>query len=656
MDAIFFALQELLSINHLFYLSLGVAIGMTVGFLPGLGGIAGLSLILPFLYDMEPSIALAMMIALTSTTSCSDVFPSILIGVPGTSGSQATVIDGFQLAKRGEGTRALSAAFSASLFGGCFGALVLTGAIFAARPLILMIGFGEQLMLILLALSMVGLLTGAAPIKGIVAGGLGLLIGVIGEAPATAELRMSLGTMYLGDGIPLVIVGLGMFAVPEIMEVLAQRETISETGKLGKGWLQGFKDTIKNRWLVLRCASLGCLIGALPGLGGSVIDWLAYGHALQTTPDRENFGKGDIRGVLAPESANNAKEGGALIPTLLFGIPGSGSMAILLGGLVLIGVEPGANMVGKDIHLSFICIWSIAIANIMGAGICFFLAKPAAKLTTVRFTLVAPVMIVLIFFAAFQANRDWGDLLALFILGTLGIFMKRFAWPRPALLIGFVLSDKLEAIVYQTIQVYGLVFLKRPLVIFLLIATIISIYTALRVKPNRPDLSESGPHTPANRSPQLIFWGILLAFCLWVILDATTRMFLGSIYPLIIGSLTLLLLLGTGKVLLFQKNPHACFYDAESKPAAQESPGKGELYYLFLVVLMLFGVALVGFQLASIGFVFLFYKAKAGASYWWSTVAALSIMVVLTMLSYYLVLVYPPGILQLLMDMPWPFN
>lgn len=404
MEAIIPALLELLSINHMFYLSVGVALGLIVGFLPGLGGIAGLSLVLPFLYDMEPSMALAMMIGLTATTSCSDVFPSILIGVPGTSGSQATVIDGFQLSKRGEATRALSAAFSASLFGGCFGALVLTGAIFAARPIILMIGFGEQLMLIVLALSMVGMLTGEAPIKGLAVCGLGLLLGVIGEAPATAELRMTLGTMYLGDGIPLVIVGLGMFALPEIVEVLAKRTTISRTGKLGKGWLQGLKDTIQHRWIVLRCACIGCLVGALPGLGGTVIDWIAYGHVVQTSHDRENFGKGDIRGVLAPEAANNAKEGGALIPTLLFGIPGSGSMAILLGGLVLIGVDPGSNMVGKDINLSFICIWSIALANIMGAGVCFFLAKPAAKLTTIRFTLIAPIMIVLIFFAEFTTH------------------------------------------------------------------------------------------------------------------------------------------------------------------------------------------------------------------------------------------------------------
>ena len=139
---------------------------------------------------------------------------------------------------------------------------------------------------------------------------------------------MTFDSGYLSDGIPIVIVGLGMFALPEIVDLLRRNTSISETGTLGQGWLQGLKDAIRHKWIVIRCSVIGCIVGALPGLGGSVVDWIAYGHVIQTTKDRDEFGKGDIRGVLAPESANNAKEGGALIPTLLFGIPGSGSMAI----------------------------------------------------------------------------------------------------------------------------------------------------------------------------------------------------------------------------------------------------------------------------------------------------------------------------------------
>ena len=146
---------------------------------------------------------------------------------------------------------------------------------------------------------------------------------------------------------------------------------------------------------------MGCIVGALPGLGGSIVDWIAYGHAVQTTKNRELYGTGDVRGVIAPESANNAKEGGALVPTLLLGIPGSGSMAILLGGLVLIGIDPGVEMVTDNLDLVYLVIWSIAVANVVGAGICFALSPQIAKLTTIRYVLLAPFMLGIVFFAAF---------------------------------------------------------------------------------------------------------------------------------------------------------------------------------------------------------------------------------------------------------------
>ena len=166
------------------------------------------------------------------------------------------------------------------------------------------------------------------------------------------------------------------------------------------------KDVFKNWFLVLRCSSIGCIVGALPGLGGTVVDWIAYSHLKQTSKDTSNMGKGDIRGVIAPESANNANEGGALIPTLLFGIPGSGNKVLLLGGFILIGIEPGLEMVTTHLDLTYLMIWSLAIANILGAGLCIGFASHISKLTLVRYYILAPVMIVLIFFATFNINRD----------------------------------------------------------------------------------------------------------------------------------------------------------------------------------------------------------------------------------------------------------
>ncbi|MEQ8193800.1 MAG: tripartite tricarboxylate transporter permease [Rhodospirillales bacterium] len=656
-DVIADAFGQLFSPMYLFYLFLGIIIGLIVGFLPGLGGTAGLALVLPFIFGMDPGPALAMMIGLTSVVNTSDTFPSVMMGIPGTAAAQATIVDGFPMAKRGEAARALSAAFSASMIGGVFGSLMLSVAIFAALPIIMAMGFGEQLMLILLALSMVGILTGANAFKGLAACGIGLMIGVIGPAPATAVERLTFDTLYLTELLPLIVIGLGIFAMPEIVDLLRRRQTISQSGTLlGKGWLQGLKDTLQNWWLILRCSTIGVLIGAMPGLGGSVIDWLAYGHAVQTAKDKSMFGKGDVRGVIAPECSNNAKEGGALIPTILFGIPGSGSMALLLGGFILIGIDPGITMVTQNLDLVYVMIWSIAVANIIGPGICFALATPMARLTTIPYAIIAPFMIGLIFFAAFQATRDWGDLIALFVMGTLGVYMKRFGWPRPALIIGFVLSDKVEAAVYQTVQIYGFSFLSHPIVVVLLIMTLLSIIAAVRYKVMHAPLTEEGVHSHHNKRPQVLFFLAVLAFALTVIFDSYGRSFMTAVYPLTASAFTLLMLIPVGLGLFLYKTPHTVFQDNERDDSEGEIIKSNE-YYLALVLIGILGVSsLVGFVLGAATFIFTFLRWKAGLSYAKCALGTFGFIMVLGIMSHFLSLEYPQGALQEFMELPWPLQ
>jgi TctA family transporter len=269
------------------------------------------------------------------------------------------------------------------------------------------------------------------------------------------------------DGIPLVVVCLGLFAFPEIVDLLIKGRSISDVATLGKGWLDGVKDTLRHKFIVLRCSVIGVIVGFLPGLGGSVVDWIAYGHIIQTSRDRENFGKGDIRGVIAPESANNAKEGGGLIPTFLFGIPGSGSMAVFLGGLLILGIQPGPSMVTENIDLVYTAIWSLALANVFGAILSIALSKPITRLTVIPFSYLAPFMVLIITFACYQATRSWGDLVALLFMGILGWVMKQYGWPRPAALIGYVLSDNLETYLFISVQRYGFEWLTRTGVIVL---------------------------------------------------------------------------------------------------------------------------------------------------------------------------------------------
>ncbi|HIN11229.1 MAG TPA: tricarboxylate transporter, partial [Acidobacteria bacterium] len=544
-EALLSALANFATLQHLSYLGLGVTLGLAIGAFPGLGGIAGLSIMMPFLYGMDTLSALAMLVGLVAVIPTSDTFTSVLMGIPGSSASQATVLDGFPLAQQGQAARALSAAFSASLVGGLVGAVILTFFVQIARPLILAFGSAELFMLALLGLSMVGVLSGTSLVKGLAACGLGLIVGSIGSAPATGEFRMTFGIDYLYDGLPLVVVGIGLFAFPEITDLLRRNRSIAAGGVQSGQWLDGIRDMLRHKLLVLRCAGIGTVIGAIPGLGGTVVDWIAYGHVVQTAKDKSLFGKGDIRGVLAPESANNAKEGGGLVPTLLFGIPGSGAMAVFLGGMVLLGIEAGPAMVSTDLDLTYTIIWSLALANVLGAGSCLLLARPISRLTTIPFNLVAPFMIMVVNFAAFQATRNFMDLVALFAIGVLGVLLKRFGWSRPAFLIGFVLAPQAEGYLNLAVQFYGWGMLARPGVLIILAIILVSVWLGFRDRQSGTQLIGHGSDGPASdapvltRGPQLIFLGgssAVLLYSIWSSLDLSP---LGSMFPLSVSMVTL---------------------------------------------------------------------------------------------------------------------
>ncbi|MFT7026635.1 MAG: TctA family transporter [Paracoccaceae bacterium] len=651
------ALSDLLTVQHLLYMMIGVLIGLCIGVFPGLGGIAGLSLLIPFLYGMESVSALAMLIGLVAVIPTSDTFSSVLMGIPGSSASQATVLDGFPLAKQGQAARALSAAFASSLFGGLFGAIVLTGFVLIARPLILMFGSAELFMLSLFGLSMVGVLAGRSLAKGLAACCIGLVLGSVGGAPATGEFRMIMDIDYLYDGVPLVVVGLGLFAFPEIVDLLRRNQSISGGASLGAGWFQGVRDWWENWFLSLRCAIIGCIVGAIPGLGGSVVDWIAYGHAVQTSKNTENFGKGDIRGVIAPESANNAKEGGALLPTLLFGIPGSGSMAVFLGGMVLIGIEPGPSMVGADLGITYSIIWSLAIANVLGAGLCLALAQPISRLTTIPFQLLAPFMIAVICFAAFQATRDLADLVALLTLGVLGVFMKRFGWPRPAMLIGFVLAPQAETYFYQAMQFYEWGFVTRPGVIIIALMTVVSVWFGLK---NRVD--DSGPMTDAATAPipvmpQVLFAAAMLAVFAFALWDALGQSRLGGVFPMGVAVVGLMFGLILTISLVRGGSTHPAFFDYEATGDHVGDAGNGWLWSGALWIAALVALtALLGFYLAMIVFFVSFLQLRAKASWARTVMLTAGAAGFILALAYALSLNFPSGYLQDVYDLPWPIR
>lgn len=664
------AFTGLMSLQHLTYMLLGIVVGLGVGILPGLGGIAGMSLLMPFIYGMDPVSAIAMLIGMVAVIPTGDTFTSVLMGIPGSSASQATVLDGYPLAKKGQAARALSAAFSASLMGGVFGAIVLTGFVVVAKPLILMFSTAELFMFAVLGLSVVGVLAGASIVRGVAACGLGIMFGAIGAAPATGESRFDLKLDYLQDGIPLAIIGLGLFAIPELAELMRRQRPIASESKLGSGWFQGVKDTFRHWFLVLRCSTLGTIIGAIPGLGGGVVDWIAYGHVVQSTKDSSQFGKGDIRGVIAPESANNALQGGALMPTLLFGIPGSGSMAVFLGGMVLLGLQPGPNMVTTDLGLTYTIAWTLAIASIVGAFICFLLAAPIARLTFVPFNLIAPAMIMLICFAAFQARRDLTDLLVLFAIGILGIFLRRFGWPRPAFLIGFVLSGQVESYLYQALQFYGWGFLQRPGVLIIGALAVGSLLMAVRSRVSEDGAVDMGaqsgvqaPTEPAGgrtlseRLPQLVFAVIVLALFVYGVASSYPLSFLGAVFPL---STSALMLLFTGFIVwkLVRGAPgHSTHCDQEVAARVGNSHDGSSVWPSVGWFAFLFGMtALIGFILSLAIFISAFLVTRTTIGWAKSLTYAGVCIAFMVTVGHFMTLDFPAGVLQRFVELPWPLK
>ncbi len=454
--------------QRLLFLSMGVLIGLALGVIPGLGGIVGMALLLPFTFDMDPFSAFAFLLGMGSVTTTSDTIPAVLFGVPGTTGSAATILDGHPMAKKGQAGRAFGAAYTASMMGGVFGALLLAISIPILRPVMLYLGSPELLAFSIFGLSMVAILSGGSPLRGLAMSGFGLMVAMIGSDPQTGTLRWTLDSLYLWDGLPIVPVTIGLFALPELADMAIARRSISagsEKIDSKTGQWEGVKDVGRHWWLVVRCAWLGASLGAIPGIGAAVVDWIAYGHAARTEKDAHlTFGTGDVRGVLASEGSNNAKEGGALVPTIAFGVPGSASMAILLGAFLIHGLIPGPDMLTKNLDVTYSMVWSVGMANILGAGLCFAFSDQFAKIALIRSAVITPLILTVIFVGAFQGSRQWGDLYALMFFGVLGWVMKRMQWPRPPVILGVVLGGIVERYMFISVERYGLEWIGRPVV------------------------------------------------------------------------------------------------------------------------------------------------------------------------------------------------
>ncbi|PQM75627.1 tripartite tricarboxylate transporter permease [Corynebacterium sp. J010B-136] len=473
-DAALQALSQFADPSMWLYLGAGVIVGIVIGVIPGLGGTGAVAVLLPFVFILEPNQAIAMIIGAVAVVHTSDVITSVVLGIPGSAAASVFLLDGHEMAKKGQGGRALSASFIASMIGGIIGIIALTVIVPIARPVVTAFGSPEIFVLIVMGIFLTAMLSKGNVIKGLLISTFGLVLGMVGVSPISAEYRFTFGSEYLTDGIGLVAAALGIFGLAEIIDLTARKTKVAKGGMdLGGGWSQGIRDIAKHWTDVIRGSAVGVGVGFLPGVGATAGSWLAYGQAqafASRKPATNNFGKGDPRGVIAPSAASNGIESGSLIPTLLFGVPGAAPFALLLGVLLIFGIQPGPGLITNELDLVYFIVWAFAIASVLGAAVAFVAAKPLARLSYVAFPILAAALIPLLFFSGFQEPLNLNVFYMMLLLGVVGWICKMTNIPRAPFLIAYVLAEPFERYYFLTVNVFSPAeWMTRPFVMVVIL-------------------------------------------------------------------------------------------------------------------------------------------------------------------------------------------
>ncbi len=482
---------QAISLGVLPYLVVGALFGLIIGVIPGLSGHFAMAMAVTFLYSLEPGAGIAFLLGAHATVAQGGGLTAILFSTPGTGQNAATLLDGPPMRDKGQAGIAVGAAMASCFLGATFGAVALALLVPVLREVVLFFGPPEIFVLSFLALTFVAVLGKEDLTRSLIAALLGLLLAMIGVDNVTNTARFTMGSSTLEDGLSLVPVILGLFAVAEMIDLwaiggslarnqsraLSARDTQSQIFK-------GIGIAFKRWWLVMRCSAIGTTMGLIPGLGSAPAAFVAYGHAKQTSKDKESFGKGNVEGVIGPEAANDAVEGGALASTLAFGIPGSSSMAILLSGLFIVGLETGPSMLNENLNMVFLMIFTIIFGNLIGTVVGMFMVNPLSRATSIRAQLMVPALMVVIVTGAYASDRAVFDIGIALFFGVLGYVMKLLNYSRAALLIGFVLGFAVEKNLYLALLLKGPFFFLQPIPLSLTLITVVflgfSVYSIYR--------------------------------------------------------------------------------------------------------------------------------------------------------------------------------
>ena len=470
-------------IEYALWILAGTLYGTIIGVIPVAGATIGLLAVFgmtdSFLAD--PYLGVVFMTAFLGAVSSSDSFTSILTGIPGSGSTAASIIDGYPMAKQGQGGRAIGIALMDSTVNGVFWGLLAFGLMPLYGKLILVFGIPEFAALMFLSLACVGFITVKNPWLSVVSILLGLFLGLIGQDPATGAHRLTFDWEYLAAGIQIVPIIAGIFAVPEILDCLRGR--ISKPPPItnySKQLVQGFADCWRCRKDMIRGGVIGFFTGILPGVGGSAGDMMAYGATVAKNPD-EKFGNGNPRGLIGCEGANNAQKPASLIPTILFGIPGAPFAALMMAICVMLGLELGTPALLEDQKF----IWSVGagflISTVLSFFICLFIAKWVVKILEIPNWIYASIIASIVVWSSMQYSGTANDLYILVICGIIGVIAKEIGLSRPAILLAYVVAEKFENYTQQSLTLYNWIeILSRPLTLVLLALSLVIVINSIR--------------------------------------------------------------------------------------------------------------------------------------------------------------------------------
>ena len=447
LDSLFTAAAYLGEGANIAYLLLGVAVGILFGSIPGLGGATAIALLLPLTFGMQPEQAIILMGGIMGAVSIGGSVSAILLNTPGTAPNAATCIDGYPLTRQGKAGVAIGAAATASSIGGIISLGILVAMLPVAKSIVLL--FGPPAFFMLAVLGLTSLTVASSNLlHGLISACVGLFIGFIGYDDIGGTERYTGGIEFLWDGVSIVPLLIGLFAIAEMMNLYRTGGPITDraTGESVEvvGTPEGIRSVFANPRTLFSGAAIGTTIGMIPGVGGVVASFLSYSFVAQTSRDNQHFGSGDVRGVIAPEAANNAKDGGALIPTLAFGIPGSAEMAIFLGVLILHGIDPGPMLLIEREATILMLVLALLGATIISGLLILIGARYLARIAHIDSMVLIPSVITVSLVGAYSLHNTIGDVFVAVFFGLVGYFMIRADYPRITLIIAFVLSGLME--------------------------------------------------------------------------------------------------------------------------------------------------------------------------------------------------------------------